>query len=178
MKFILLPPTELMVDLAKIKARQLEKLDLGHGIRLDKDKLFFSSLAEITLTEFLSAALVNTVEYDLLLGTDRIEVKAKDTTVVPRADYDGSVAAYNADQNCDFYAFMRVIKDRSMTYLCGMVSKANYLERRRFMKEGEIDPSNGFRVRADCWNIYYNQIPLPPEVVQLALDTGYEVMEA
>ena len=40
-----------------------------------------------------------------------------------------------------------------MGWYLGMLDKKEYFEKARFFKKGEIDTSNGYKVRADCHNV-------------------------
>ena len=82
-----------------------------------------------------------------------IDVKTKRTTVTPKPDYDCSVAAFNTKQKCDKYVFVRVLNDLTKGWILGEMDKEEYFDNARLMKKGKIDPANGFRVRATCYNV-------------------------
>ena len=92
--------------------------------------------------------------YDLVLddGTT-IEVKTKKTTVTPKDHYECSVAAYNTEQKCDYYAFVRVLDNKEGGWFLGFMPKKKYFKNARFLKKGTTDGDNGFLVRADCHNL-------------------------
>jgi hypothetical protein len=46
----------------------------------------------------------------------------------------------------------------SKGWILGWMDKDEYLNRATFMVEGEIDPSNNFKVRADCYNLPISEL--------------------
>ena len=96
----------------------------------------------------------NTYEYDILTSDGRrIDVKTKQTSVQPLPEYDCSIAKYNTKQKCDFYAFVRVKRDLTIGWYLGMLGKQEYFDKARFLKKGTVDPSNNYKVQADCYNV-------------------------
>ena len=76
----------------------------------------------------------------------------------PQGHFECSVCDYNSKQKCDAYAFVRVKKDLSVGWLLGVKNKDNYFKESTFMKKGDIDPSNNFVVRADCYNLSIDKL--------------------
>lgn len=95
----------------------------------------------------------NTFDYDIIADGFHIDVKTKATTVEPLPHYSCSVASYNATQKCDYYAFVRVKKDLTEAWWCGIVSKESFYNEAVFMKKGQLDHDNKYIVKADCYNI-------------------------
>jgi hypothetical protein len=96
----------------------------------------------------------NTYQYDILLDNNiKVDVKTKQTTVKPLPHYDCSIAQTSSKQACDWYVFTRVKKDFSIGWFLGAMSKKQYFEDATFLRKGEVDPSNNFTVRADCYNL-------------------------
>ncbi len=96
----------------------------------------------------------NTYDYDLVSDCGkRIDVKTKRTNYKPRDYYDCSIAAYNTKQKCDSYVFVRVLNDFSRAWILGEKGKSDYFKEARFLKKGQIDGDNGFRVKSDCYNL-------------------------
>jgi len=111
-------------------------------------------LGEILVRETLGYTEDSTYDYDLRAPSgETVDVKTKRTTVTPKPDYDCSVAAFNTKQNCDKYIFVRVLSDLSKGWILGEMGKQEYFDNARFMKKGKIDPANGFRVKANCYNV-------------------------
>jgi hypothetical protein len=105
---------------------------------------------------------VDTFDYDILhpeLG--RVEVKTKRQNVnYVNLNFEGSIADYNPNQNYDYVAFFRVNIDQKKGWFCGFTSKEGFDMLSRKMCKGKTDTesSNNFEVKADCRNIYYNQL--------------------
>jgi hypothetical protein len=114
-------------------------------------------LGEYIVAEHYGAQLWNTQDYDLVFpdGT-KVDVKTKRRTVVPKLSYEGSVSDFNTSQKCDIYVFVSVMKNLSRGWIMGYYPRDEYYEVATFLRKGSIDPSNGFRVRADCHNVPYS----------------------
>jgi|TARA_R110000787_G_scaffold159001_1_gene272822 hypothetical protein len=116
-------------------------------------------IGEILVRTHFNYTEENTYDYDLVTEDGRkIDVKTKQTTVVPKSNYDCSISASNTKQKCDEYIFVRVKSDFSVGWILGRYNKAEYLSEAVFMKKGEVDPDNNFKVRADCYNMKINQL--------------------
>tara|TARA_B100000497_G_C7646616_1_gene388821 strand:+ start:320 stop:850 length:531 start_codon:yes stop_codon:yes gene_type:complete len=129
-------------------------------------------LAEIALAEDLQCNNVSCDEgnekynYDLIKNDLKIDVKTKRRTVDPRSSYEVSIAETSKHQKADTYAFISITfkekrgKGSSATYhgvesiwLCGFMPKKEYFEQAKFWKKGDVDPSNGFTVHANMYNM-------------------------
>jgi hypothetical protein len=125
---------------------------------------FAGFVGETIIASYCKARIANTYDYDLLLynaieGRDlKIDVKTKRTNAEPRLNYDCSVAAFNTKQQCDWYAFVRVMNDQTRAWILGYLPKGEYYKVARFLKKGEIDPANNFTVQADCYNVAISQL--------------------
>jgi len=101
----------------------------------------------------------NTYEYDIVLNGDiTIDVKSKKTNFIPKLDYECSVAALNTKQACDVYVFTRVKGDMSIGWILGFLPKKDYFDLASLMKKGMIDPSNGWKVKTDCYQVPINKL--------------------
>lgn len=116
-------------------------------------------LGEFIAAEYLGAEVSNTYEYDILAEEKRIDVKTKRCTSKPKDFYECSIAAFNTRQECDIYLFTRILwhKDKPKVWkkgwLLGWLPKEEYFEKATFLKKGQVDPSNNFTVKADCYNL-------------------------
>ena len=115
-------------------------------------------IGEQVALSILGGSWVNTYDYDITVGEYKVDVKTKQTTVAPRPFYECSVADFNTKQNCDAYAFVRVLKDYSVAWFLGVLTKQEYFDKAVFLKKGQVDPSNNFTVRADCYNVRIDQL--------------------
>lgn len=89
---------------------------------------------------------------------ERVDVKTKQCTSPPRLDYEASIRDRQKHQKCDYYVFCRVLKDLTILWYMGYMPKDEYFQRAVFLREGEVDPSNNFTVKADCWNLPYKEL--------------------
>lgn len=111
-------------------------------------------IGEIIVADELNAKQDNTYDYDLLLkDKTRIDVKTKRCNSAPLDTYDCSIAAHGTKQKCDAYVFVRVLNDFSKAWILGKLGKEEYFDKATFFKKGMVDPDNGFRFRADCYNV-------------------------
>jgi hypothetical protein len=118
-------------------------------------------LGELVYLEVEGGRWDNTFEYDVVRpdGTT-VDVKTKRTKVAPKPFYDCSVADFNTSQNCDYYAFVRVSYDNSVGWYLGKLPRQKFYDVARFMRRGELDPSNNFTVKADCYNVAISELEL------------------
>ena len=148
--------TEKMLNAATVKAVSLG--NLNNSI-LKGDGNLVGFLGEQIALSVLGGTEKNTYDYDLVTdnGT-KIDVKTKKTTVEPREYYDCSVAAFNIKQKCNHYCFVRVKDDYSCGWFLGVYPKEDYYKDAVFLKKGDIDPSNNYTVKADCYNLKISKL--------------------
>ena len=145
-----------MLDAARKKANELGRLN--NSILKGKGNLAGFIGEQIALS-FLGGVWQNTYEYDIVLPNgERIDVKTKQTSVTPLPEYECSVANYNIKQKCDSYAFVRIKNDFTVGWYLGKISKEDFGKKSIFMQKGEVDPSNNYRVRADCYNVKIREL--------------------
>ena len=113
----------------------------------------YGFLGELVALDVLDGLHQNTMDYDIIVDGYKIDVKTKKTTVKPKPDYDCSVADLTRKQNCDFYAFVRVLSDQSVGWFLGVKKAEQYFKDARYIKKGDYDNSNGFTARANCYNM-------------------------
>lgn len=144
-----------MIDKAKYMAEDLPSL--RNSIERGGGNVA-GLIGEVVAAAVLGATICNTYDYDIVAAGAKIDVKTKRCTSKPRPDYDCSVAAYNTKQRCDYYAFVRVLNDYTKAWYLGSIPKVEYFRRARKMTAGQIDPSNGFTVKADCYNLKIEEL--------------------
>jgi len=111
-------------------------------------------IGEEVARHVLGGKETNTYDHDLITDAGiSVDVKTKRTSVKPKDYYECSVAAFNTKQQCDYYAFVRVHNDMHTAWFLGMYPKESYYKDAKFLKKGEVDPSNNFTVKADCYNL-------------------------
>mgnify|MGYP003122558759 CR=1 FL=1 len=145
-----------MIDRARNKAEEMGKLN--NSILKGRGNVV-GFIGEQIAIECMDGTWDNNYSHDILLsdGT-KVDVKTKQTSVTPLPTYDCSVANFNTRQECDMYAFVRVKNDFTVGWYLGSIGKKEYFEKAVFMKKGDIDPSNNYTVRADCYNLKINQL--------------------
>lgn len=146
--------TNKMLKKAQKKADDLGQLK--NSIMKGKGNLT-GFLGEEIVKSFLSARSSNTKNYDIVHNKKKYDVKTKLTTKEPLPEYDCSIASYNTVQECDSYIFVRIQKDKEDNLICGWIlgwmDKEDYFQNAEYWPKGKIDPSNGYRVKASCYNL-------------------------
>lgn len=111
-------------------------------------------IGEIVVADITGAEPRNTKDYDLILPDGRrVDVKSKTCKSTPQPSYDCSVAAHGTQQDCDEYVFVRVFADLSRAWILGSIPKQEFYAKAKHWKKGEVDEDNGYKVRADCYNL-------------------------
>ncbi len=145
-----------MIDKARVKAKDMGRLN--NSILQGRGSVA-GFIGEQIALHCLGGTWENTYEYDIILPDgSKVDVKTKQTSVTPLPEYDCSVANFNTKQECDMYAFVRVKGDLTVGWYLGSVTKEEYFKKARFMKKGDIDPSNNYKVRADCYNLTIKEL--------------------
>ena len=120
-------------------------------------------IGEAIAQQVLGGKLDNTYDYDLVLDNGKtVDVKTKQTSVKPLDTYDCSIAALNTKQKCDYYCFVRVKNNFSVGWYLGVYDKQQYMEDAVFMKKGQVDDSNGYTVKSDCYNLKISMLKEKP----------------
>ena len=116
-------------------------------------------IGELVVLELLAGKRVSTKDYDIILedGTT-VDVKTKRTSVKPRLHYECSVAKLSLHQDCDSYAFCRVKNDYTVCWFLGLVMHDTYFSKARFLKKGDVDPSNNYTVKSSCYNLSIEEL--------------------
>lgn len=116
-------------------------------------------IGEFIAQKVLGGRVKNTYEYDLRLKDgSTVDVKTKMTSVEPLPHYDCSIANYNTKQDCDYYAFVRVLNNYEKGWFLGWIKKEEYFNKARELKKGDRDGDNGFLVKSDCWNLRIDEL--------------------
>lgn len=128
-------------------------------------------LGELALASYLGAVKIHNFKFDLIYKDWKIECKIKRRLASPKPFYEGSVALTSSHQNPDFYAFLsltferKVVKNGAEHYIglqdvwfCGVISYEEFKLKSKAFKVGDVDPSNGFKVRTGMRNIRYDEL--------------------
>ena len=148
--------TQDMIDTARQKATEMGSL--RNSIRNGNGNLV-GFIGEQVALHVMGGSEANTYDYDMITEDGRkVDVKTKQTTVKPKTFYECSVAKFNTTQKCDMYAFVRVKNTLDVAWFLGVMDKDKYYEMATPLKKGDIDPSNNFTVRADCYNLKIEEL--------------------
>jgi|TARA_R110000787_G_scaffold224080_2_gene332333 hypothetical protein len=140
-----------MIENARIKSKEMGPL---RNSIVKGDGNIAGFIGEQIALEHLGGTWKNTYSYDIILPDGRkVDVKTKRTSVKPNPKYDCSVSSFNTKQECDMYTFVRVMKDYSVGWYLGSMDKEEYFQKATLWKKGDVDPSNNFTIRADCYNV-------------------------
>jgi len=143
--------TDEMILLARDKSREMGALNksiLNGGGNLA------GFVGEFVAQKVLGGKIENTYQYDLVLENGKkVDVKTKQTGFEPKPEYDCSVSSISKIQDCDTYAFVRVKNDLTTAWFLGSIDKKKFFRKAKHFKKGEVDESNGYTVKADCWNL-------------------------
>lgn len=152
-----------MLENAKTHAKTINgKTHLKNSFTQGKN-CWAGCLGEEIISTWVNGTIMDDYQYDVLTPKGkRLEVKTKLTTAEQcHPYYEGTVCDYNSTQNCDYYVFVRV-NLTGTAWICGMISKDEFKKKATFFKKGDIDTRNGYKVNADCHNIYYGDLqPVP-----------------
>ena len=119
-------------------------------------------LGEEVANVVIDGTISNTYDYDVVSKSGiKYDVKTKRCTSPPKPYYDCSVANFNTEQKCDRYVFVRIEnknKRWGKAWVLGWLEHDEYFKRARKLTKGQVDPSNGFVVRADCHNVAISEL--------------------
>jgi len=118
-------------------------------------------LGEEIANEIIKGDIKNTYDYDIIKDGITYDVKTKRCTSEPKLHYECSVAAYNTKQLCKHYVFVRIenIKGKwTRAWVLGSYDKEQYFKDAKFLKKGQTDGDNFFKVKANCYNMEINKL--------------------
>lgn len=148
-----------MINRATTMANQLGTL--SHSIRNGSGNIAGFLGEECFLYHYPDAIRVNGYEFDMVLNNFKVEIKTKDRTIEPSSHFECSISTHNPNQETDFYFFVSLLRqgdDYTKGYLLGYMDKDTYFKKAIMRKKGDIDPSNNFTVKHDCWNLPISQL--------------------
>lgn len=116
-------------------------------------------LGEAVVVKATGATLSNTRNFDVVRPDGKTaDVKTKQCISKPEPHFECSVANFNTSQKCDYYIFVRVLKDFSKAWIVGELPKNEYFEKAVFLQQGQFDPANNWRCKADCYNVAISKL--------------------
>lgn len=113
-------------------------------------------IGEILVQKYIGGVIVDTYDYDILLGETRIDVKTKSVSSVPQPHYLCSVMEYQLKNDTDAYFFVRVNLSTKKAWLLGSISKARLLRDGISQKRGDMD--GNWEVKEDCISVRIDQL--------------------
>jgi hypothetical protein len=113
-------------------------------------------IGEILVQKHIGGVIVDTYDYDILLGDTRIDVKTKSVSSVPQPHYLCSVMEYQLKNDTDAYFFVRVNLSTKKAWLLGSISKARLLRDGISQKRGDMDGT--WEVKEDCISVRIDQL--------------------
>ncbi len=166
--FVTMSITSKMRDNASNQSKKMGVL--RHSIAKGKGNMY-GFLGEAMFKKYASpfykVDVHNTYDYDFIVDKSvRIDIKTKSTSVTPKGEYDCTIPAYNTKQKCDAYVFCRVMQSFDKGFILGGIGKEQFFDTAKFWKKGTIDPSNGYQVKADCYNIKINELHTIKELIE------------
>ena len=127
--------------------------ELNNSIRKGEGNVY-GFLGELIFVHLSGATHQNTYQWDAVLKDgSTADVKTKCVTSEPKPYYDCSVAAIGTNQDCDYYAFVRVHENKSVGWYLGAMLKQDFLDSARFLQAGVPDGDNGWSPTIDCYNV-------------------------
>ena len=130
---------------------------LRNSIRSGEGTIY-GVLGELMYIQACGGERQNTYDYDVVMDdTHTVDVKTKCVTTEPRPHYDCSVAAIASQQDCDRYAFIRVLKDMTQGWYLGSLTKEEFYDKARYMEAGKCDDS-GWSPIIDCYSVMISEL--------------------
>ena len=145
-------------DMMQEATKQAASYPILSGSITNGHSAVLGCLGEVIVQRHLSVEPANTYDYDLIHKGKRIDVKTKRCDTEPRGYYDCSVTAHGSKQDCDEYIFVRILLNFKRAWILGSISKEEFFSKARKFNRGDVDPDNGFKFRATCYNIAINQL--------------------
>ena len=147
--------TPQILDRAKRKAASVGNLQ---GSITGSLSNVVGAIGEIIVADALGANESSTYDYDLIKDGRRIDVKTKRCTSAPKPFYECSIAAHGTKQDCDEYIFVRVLNNLQRAWILGRISKDEYYSKAVRHRRGEVDESNNFTFKSDCYNLEISEL--------------------
>lgn len=96
-------------------------------------------------------------DYDLFHPKfGRTEVKTKQCGSPPQMKYFCSIAESSLHQECDYYAFVRLLRDYTRAWFVGMLPREEFFAMAVRYKKGDRDPTapkSSWRFAETCYNV-------------------------
>lgn len=138
------------------RAYNLYDFDSLNGSITGGESQIYGALGEILVYDYFTkwkreVNFMSTYDYDMIIDGYKVDVKTKRANYPPLDNHLCSVSAWNIEQKCDAYFFVRVLEDLKTGYLLGFMGKDRFFHEAIYKKEGELD-DNGY-VFKDSYNV-------------------------
>jgi hypothetical protein len=110
-------------------------------------------------------------EYEYAGVIRTLEVKSKERGFVPEVTHEGTVSNYNKDyQVPDDYFFVSLYSTNTRSndinrftkaHILGTMSRTTFLDKKVWWPVGKEDPTNGYIVKFNCWNVFIQDMTPP-----------------
>lgn len=107
------------------------------------------AIAEYIVQDYLKCKKQNTFDYDLVYNGVTIDIKSARTSVEPQDHYFCNIPAKQKNQKCDYYYFVRVLKDYSYAYILGYIKKEVFFNEAVYYSKG--DDMDGKTAIVNCY---------------------------
>ena len=123
------------------------------------DGAFIGAVGAVVVADLYGVELEDQPEYDMIVEDKKISVKTKQRRVGPPAGYyEASVTKESLHVlNPDYFVFVSLYK-LEIAYIMGMIEVNEFVEKARYVEEGVIDTTNGYRNRKACYNLAYEEL--------------------
>lgn len=174
--------SEDIISRAEQRAKSLPIFDNSHRAH---EANLVGCIGEVVFEMFLDHHKVSyqddtwSTEHDYVVaGKYSVDVKTKDRTVFPRADFDNSVPLYNHEhQRPDYYYFVSLVRDaripandpKRFTTACilGAIDQAGLEQRASRWEAGQTDPRNGTTFWTACLNVAMHDLRSNAEMIDI-----------
>lgn len=132
--------TDVVAEAARLRSGDIKDLNRSFSTG---EYVLGSLICEEVVARYLGVRIDSTFDFDLKLKDGRkADVKSSTTHIKPDHTFDARVPAKNVRQKTDIYIFTRILKDHSTVWICGWLSKYDYLMNAWFFERGETCPFN------------------------------------
>ena len=116
-------------------------------------------VGEIAVRDILTATQSNTYNYDLTLDDgSTVDVKTQAVNSIPREYYECNLNEHSTKQECDYYAFARVLSDLSKGWYLGKIKKKEFMKRAKLNHAGSLSASGNFVFKLNTYTIKIGDI--------------------
>ena len=114
---------------------------------------FHGSLGEVVMCDYYGGDVRDELDYELLVGGLKVEVKTKLFTAghVPSLDWEVSVPATSVHQRTELFGFMGLSDDLREAYVYGFLTRSDFFRLAEFVPGNE--KRDGFSTPANTWRV-------------------------